>query len=113
MRESGTPQPEPLCGFAPRVGGRRRCASRQRPSLSRSPPCGELSPKATEGSVADSATARSVARRACVRQLPRDCIHHNLRVIQHVLVAEANHAPTNTSQVLGAVGIVFSTMVMA
>ena len=30
-----------------------------RTTLSRSPPCGELSPKATEGSVADSFTARS------------------------------------------------------
>ena len=29
-----------------------------RPNPSRSPPCGELSPKATEGSVADSVTAR-------------------------------------------------------
>jgi hypothetical protein len=31
----------------------------RRPNRSRSPPCGELSPKATEGSVADSNTARS------------------------------------------------------
>jgi hypothetical protein len=59
VRRSPSPRPTPWSAARtcpPQGGGRRR---RRRPKLRRSPPCGELSPKATEGSVVGSVRPRT------------------------------------------------------